>query len=255
MNVEDTAAGVNNYSALDPRTLSFFFSPNSTLSVFRWIRFSLQHRHWILTCTIWGYHAFQRHSFDCTMRQLALEYARTLRPDKGSFQAVYDALQLWACNSSSISRNADTAAPRATPKAHSFPAGSSANQQHQRKHQHQHRRHQKQQGHEFFVAVTGSDAAAGTVASPFATPQRGVTACRTSIPTPSSTAGCTVTLREGIFYLSDSALALGPEDSYVKWKSQHSSTQERPRWSAQVPPQRTLGYVVAATAPLQFMLT
>ena len=77
---------------------------------------------------------------------------------------------------------------------------------------------------EFFVSVDGSDAAVGTQAAPFATPMRGVLACRaataaTTANTADADAGCTVTLRAGTFYFADSPLELTAGDSGLTLRS------------------------------------
>ena len=82
---------------------------------------------------------------------------------------------------------------------------------------------------EFFVSVDGSDAAVGTQAAPFATPMRGVLACRAAAVTSTTTttttntadaaAGCTVTLRAGTFYLADSPIELTAGDSGLTLRS------------------------------------
>ena len=127
-------------------------------------------------------------SFDCAVRQLAYEYAKQLRPDQGTFPAVHDALQLEGC-SIPMSREARSvsaaspAPPLATPLT------------------------------EFFVSPNGSDVGSGTLASPFATPRRGIEACRLSA------SACTVTLRGGVYYLADSPLQLTAEDSGLTLRS------------------------------------
>ena len=47
-------------------------------------------------------------STDCAIRELAWEYGKKLRPDRGDFSTLFDALQLGACNiSSPTSRELD----------------------------------------------------------------------------------------------------------------------------------------------------
>jgi hypothetical protein len=93
-------------------------------------------------------------SFDCAMRELAYEYARSLRPDKGNFSTVYDALQLSRCGVA-LTRYPNPGFSGGGPAA--VVADSM----------------------EYFVSTNnGSDSASGTLIAPFATPQRGIAACR-----------------------------------------------------------------------------
>ena len=131
-------------------------------------------------------------SFDCGMRHLALEYAQSLRSDMGAFESVHDALQLGRCpsaprnNPQPATRRAEDAAEEAIPRATM----------------------------EYFVATDGDDAGSGTLAAPFATPARAVSACRAALGTT-----CTVTLRGGTYFLADSPLQLTAADSGLTIRS------------------------------------
>jgi hypothetical protein len=83
-------------------------------------------------------------SFDCAVRQLAYEFAKTLRPDKGDFRIVHDGLQLSGCGVPLAGAPAPAPARR-SPR----PATTSVSA-------------------EFFVSVNGSDSASGTLATPSA---------------------------------------------------------------------------------------
>ena len=78
---------------------------------------------------------------------------------------------------------------------------------------------------EVWVSLAGSDAAAGTLATPFATPQRGINECRKKSSADGVTAAaaasssCTVTLREGTYYLADSPIELTAADSGLTLRS------------------------------------
>jgi hypothetical protein len=130
-------------------------------------------------------------AFDCAVRKLAYDYARQVRPDKASFTAVFDALQLDTCN---ISRPFESVW-RAPPVA---PVTAVTTEQ-----------------LEFFVsAERGNDTESGTIETPFATPKRGVTACRAA-----KSSSCVVTLRRGTYYLADSPLMIGADDSGLTIRS------------------------------------
>ena len=132
-------------------------------------------------------------SFDCAVRKLAYEYAKSLRPDKGEFSVVHDALQLLRCGAA-LSGGGGGGATGAPPARGPPPPPGSV---------------------EYFVSTTdGSDGAAGSLAAPFATPQRGVTACRAASGGP-----CTVTLRGGTYYLGDSPVQLTAADDGLTLRS------------------------------------
>ena len=108
---------------------------------------------------------------------------------------VHDALQLAVrCD---VDRAAPT--PRALPPTPPSPAAAAASTP------------------EFFVSTaSGSDSAAGTVAAPFATPQRGVEACRAAS---GGGDGCTVTLRGGTYFLAGRPLQLTAADNGLTLRS------------------------------------
>ena len=131
-------------------------------------------------------------SFDCAARKLAYEYAKTLRPDKGDFLVVHEGLQLSGCGVALSGTPAP--APARPPPATGAAAAA-----------------------EFFVSVNGSDGGgSGTLAAPFATPHRGIAACRGA-----SAAGapCTVTLRGGMYLLGDNPVQLTSADSGLTLQS------------------------------------
>ena len=132
-------------------------------------------------------------TFDCAVRTLAYEYAKTLRPDRGAFRVVHDGLQLSGCG-----------VPLAGALAPAPPASTTAPT-------------------EFFVSLNGSNSASGTLAKPFASPQHGVTACRQHTPTG---APCTVTLRGGTYYLSDSPVQLTAADSGLTLRGYRGESAE-----------------------------
>ena len=127
--------------------------------------------------------------FDCAVRELAYDYARKLRPDKGTFREVHDALQLSTCGvAPAVLSDASAPAPDSSANDSTAPT-------------------------EFFVSATnGSDTSRGTVESPFATIHRGIAACRAS--SGSGNVPCIVTLRGGgTFFLGDSPVQLTVADS------------------------------------------
>ena len=127
-------------------------------------------------------------SFDCAVRELAYNYARMLRPDKGPFGEVHDGLQLSTCGEAL----ADTPSGDAPPAPDTIPSMV-----------------------EFFVSATsGSDTANGTEECPFATIHRGIVACQAAAGTT-----CTVTIRGGTFYLGDKPVQLTAADSGLLLRS------------------------------------
>jgi hypothetical protein len=140
-------------------------------------------------------------AFDCAVRQLAYDYARQVRPDKESFVTAFDALQLDTCNVSRPSQKTWCAPPWGITVDATTP--------------------------EYFVsAERGDDAASGTIETPFATPHRGLNACRAA-----KSSSCMVTLRRGTYYL-DSPLLIGPDNSGLTLRSY---TGERAELSGGVP--------------------
>jgi hypothetical protein len=134
-------------------------------------------------------------SFDCAMRTLAYEYAKTLRPDRGSFRLVHDGLQLSGCGVA-LTGGVPTPTPARQPQA----------------------------AVEYFVSVNGSDGGgSGTLASPWATPQHAIAACRsaTAVGAP-----CTVTLRRGTYFLGDSPVQLTSADSGLTLQSYADESAE-----------------------------
>jgi hypothetical protein len=79
------------------------------------------------------------------------------------------------------------------------------------------------------VSVLGNDAAAGSMAAPFATPQRGVLACRAQRARMKAAMGvgssdgptpCIVTLREGRYTIKPGApLSITAEDAFLTVRS------------------------------------
>ena len=130
-----------------------------------------------------------RESYDCKMKQLALDYARKIQPfrTKEQFQQVADALngadESQKCN---VSVNMLDDGGQKPPSFSSVP---------------------KNMVSMFYVdAKKGSDSNSGTMSSPFGTIAKAINASR-SVGQPS-----TIILREGTFYITDT-IQLGPKDS------------------------------------------
>ena len=116
--------------------------------------------------------------FDCEMRKFAYSYGQSLRPDRGSFRTLFEALQLQACGMSTPDQM-----DKYTPPNLPTPAA----------------------GKIVFVAPGGSDAATGTQAAPFATIAAAVKATAGANP-------ATVLLRAGTHEIAETVL-LGPANS------------------------------------------
>lgn len=130
-----------------------------------------------------------RSTFDCKMRQLAMDYAHKIQPwlSDMKFQELADALN-GAVEAQKCNVSAKPASQR-SPKPPSFPVpvGTSA---------------------VYYVdANRGSDTNTGTMTDPFQTIPKGVLAARSSSTKPS-----TIVLRAGTFYLEDT-IALTEQDS------------------------------------------
>ena len=153
---------------------------------------------------------------DCALRQLAWEYGVNLRPDKlaAGFPELFDALQLAACNGTGAAAERMTAA-RSPPRPR--PGRRSPTQHDSR----------LSAAAEFFVSVSGDDAAAGSISAPFATPQRGVLACRAYRNRRSDRGGngapgqlCVVTLRAGRYVIKPRMpLTITAEDGFLTVRS------------------------------------
>jgi hypothetical protein len=116
--------------------------------------------------------------FDCAMRKFAWEYGQRLRPDRGTFRTLFEALQLQACDLSTPAEM-DVWAPPALPTPTA--------------------------GKLVFVAPGGSDGAAGTKDAPLATIAAAVRATAGANP-------ATVLLRAGTHEIA-STVELGPANS------------------------------------------
>lgn len=134
------------------------------------------------------------HAFDCDMRALTLEFARTLQPSRsqGEFDAMAASL---AAASASIPENNGTrcvlgAPVSSQPLALSAATSSSATT--------------------LFVSPGGSDGGAGTLDAPFATIARALAAARALGP---AAAPITLDLLAGTHFLNGSTLSLGVRDS------------------------------------------
>ena len=132
-------------------------------------------------------------SLDCAVKNLALEFARYLIPERGQFQEAYDALQLQNC--------------------HAFLPPSARVSRKRAFSQHHGRRPPTQpQGVEIYVdASKGNDNNRGTVDQPVQTVARAVMLSRSQARSP---LGTKIILREGTYFL-DAVVDLGPEDSYL----------------------------------------
>ena len=143
-------------------------------------------------------------SFDCAVRELAYAYAQSLRPDKGDFTTVHDALQLSRCNVTLADGRfggghggSDSAS--AMPPHGGGPAATGEP--------------------EFFVSANnGSDSANGSIEAPFQNIQRGVAACR-GVSAGTGTPPCTVTLRGAVYFLGDNPVQLTAADSGLTLRS------------------------------------
>jgi hypothetical protein len=141
-------------------------------------------------------------SFDCAMRKLAFEYAQAVHPGRGSLPSVFDGLQLSRCGVTPAAAVAPN--PVAAAAAAAAAATAATNQRPEP---------------EIFVSVNGSDGSgSGTLAAPYATPHRGVAACRRAATAVGSSA-CTLTLRAGTYFLADSPLQLSAMDSGLTIRS------------------------------------
>ena len=126
-------------------------------------------------------------TFDCKMRQLAMDYARKIQPwlSSDKYQEIADALngaeEAQHCNVSS-----GVNFPIYKSPAFSVPSEASTT---------------------YYVdAIKGSDSNSGTEASPFQTIPKAIMAARSSGP------GAVIVLRSGTFYLTDTIM-LGANDS------------------------------------------
>lgn len=126
-------------------------------------------------------------SLDCALKELAWDFAKRIVPRQGSFQSVYDALQLSACNVSLASGK------RYPPRPF------------------QHRPQPGAGAVEIFVSTNGNDANPGTISEPVKSISQAVRLYRL-LSKPGL--GGVVYLRAGTFYLSET-LVLGPEDSLL----------------------------------------
>ena len=129
------------------------------------------------------------HKLDCAIKELALEFARKLQPQRGSFQSVYDALQLQNCNISI--KSGQTFAYKPSSFGPSIPT---------------------RDGSVLVYAdsANGDDSNPGTLVEPVRTLQRAVELTR-GVPTGTSK---WIYLRAGTFYLADT-IRLGSEDSFL----------------------------------------
>lgn len=121
-------------------------------------------------------HADQK-SFDCRMRQLAMDYARKIQPSLSSdhFKQMADAL-----NGATEAQNCNVSAPRSAP-VRSVPSFDVP-----------------RAGSTFYIdPVNGKDSNSGSQSSPFLTIAKGVSAAK------GAGTGSTLVLRKGTFYLSD----------------------------------------------------
>ena len=119
-------------------------------------------------------------SFDCALRALAYDYGRALRPDRGEFRTLFDALQLESCGQPAPAE-ADAYAP---PAYDAPPAARTL---------------------VHVAAADGDDDAGdGSLARPFATIARGVRAAAAAAAQPAA-----VLLRGGVY--REPTVQLGPE--------------------------------------------
>ena len=126
---------------------------------------------------------------DCAIRELALEFARKLQPQRGSFQSVYDALRLRNCNISIKSGRIFDFQPSSFGPSIPTRDGSVV---------------------VYADSANGDDSNPGTLADPVRTLQRAVELTR-GVPTGTSK---WIYLRAGTFYLADT-IRLGQEDSFL----------------------------------------
>jgi hypothetical protein len=134
--------------------------------------------------------------FDCAMRALAVDYALSLQPFRSPtvFSDIADALNGTPEKAPGCTVNASAAMAAAAGVPSRFPHfGAPA-------------RAPGAGGQTFYVATTGSDAAAGTLAAPFATLTRAVAASR-------ATPGADTILLRGGTYYSQPTIVLLPQDS------------------------------------------
>ena len=133
-------------------------------------------------------------TFDCPMRQLAIDFAHKLQPfrTKESFQQLADAL-----NGAEEAQNCSVSLPAdLDDNVSRFPVLATPTE-----------------GSSLYVdAIHGSDTNSGTMQSPLKTISKAVTASR------SATKPVTIILRQGTFYLSD-AIMLGAEDSGLSFQN------------------------------------
>ena len=142
----------------------------------------------VLTVALSGISLADEKSFDCKMRQLAMDYARKIQPfrSKMHFQELADAL-----NGAPEARNCNVTVNMpidSGKKAPAFPTP------------------EKTVATFYVDAVKGSDSNPGTMTAPFKTINKAVTAAR------SAGQGSTIILREGTFYLTET-IQLGAMDS------------------------------------------
>ena len=124
-------------------------------------------------------------SLDCSIKELAWDYAKKLLPRQGIFQSAYDALQLEACNVSLSSGKRYPSRPF------------------------QFRPQIGADAIEIFVSTSGDDGNPGTMSSPVQSISQALRLYRLRSQPVS---GGMVYLRAGTFYLSET-VKLGPEDS------------------------------------------
>ena len=133
-----------------------------------------------------------KNTTDCAGRLTAYEFALSLIPHRAPQLATFDALELAGCG---VTRPAD--APLAPVKLNVSASGTTV----------------------YVDATKGSDSAAGSMAAPFKTIEKALTALRAS-PGPR-----TMILRGGVHYLS-STIELSPADSGMTFSAMPSGTEE-----------------------------
>ena len=132
-------------------------------------------------------------ALDCAIKELALEFARKLQPQRGPFPSVYDALQLRKCNISIKSGRTFDYTP-SSPRPPIPTKGDSLQV--------------------YADSANGDDSNPGTLSQPVRTVQRAVELTR-GVPTGTAK---WIYLRAGTFYLPDT-IRLGQEDSFLTLSS------------------------------------
>jgi hypothetical protein len=156
-------------------------------------------------------------AFECGMREAAYHFGQHLAPARGTFVELFDAMQLESmCNKT---RPKSTAA---CSRAGWVAAAAAAAQRSAG------RKDSSETAKEFHVnSASGSDTNPGTSASPFASVERGVQACR-GATTASSPGSCTVLVHApGTYYLKQT-LQLGAADSGLTIQGLPTATGEMP---------------------------